>query len=311
MAALTVFEALKKTGLARTTFIRKVEALNIPKINRGGKVFYEEEILERYFPSKGPGFAKIICFANQKGGIGKTTSCLNTAIALSKLSKEDGKKHKIAVIDFDAQSNLTGQFVKSPEDLKNTIANLLDLKIHGFHNAKVDDTVIDTGYFDLFPSSIALANFETSRDLMDYDKLKIFTDTLRGAYDWIFIDCGPSLDIKILNALVCSDYVIIPNTPSKFSVQGLSFLKNTIDKAKNKNPTLKAYSLINQFVEKHQISAMTDRITDFFPVLSTIIPRATDIEKSQVVEEHLDTYAPAKFKYYTELAKEVIAICQN
>ena len=300
---LTAEEAIEKTGLSRSTFNRKVKSLNIPKIKKAKKNYYEEDILEEFFPSKSKDFAKIISFANQKGGIGKSTTCLNIAIALSKL------KYKLLVLDFDPQANLSGQFVENPEELKNTIPNLLDLKIHGFHNASIEDTLIETKYFNLLPSNIALANFEASRDLMDYERLQEFLKTQKWGYDFILIDCPPTLDIKLLNALVCSDYVLIPNTPSKFSVQGLSFLQKTIEKAKKKNPTMEAYSIINQYVPKYQISALVDSIENYFPVLKTKIPRATDIEKAQVLDEHLDTYSPAKFKYYTKLAEEVIEIC--
>jgi len=302
---LSVKEAVEKLNTPRATFLRKVKTLNIPKINRAGRTYFEEDILEQFFPSKSKGFGKVISFANQKGGIGKSTTCLNLAIALSKLN------YKLLVLDFDPQANLSGQFVENPEELKNTIPNLLDLKIHGFHNASIEDTLIETKYFNLLPSNIALANFEASRDLMDYERLQEFLKTQRGGYDFILIDCPPTLDIKLLNALVCSDYVLIPNTPSKFSVQGLAFLQNTIEKAKMKNPTIKAFSIINQYAPKLQISALVERIEDYFPVLKTKIPRATDIEKSQVLEEHLDTYSPKKFKHYTELAKEVIEICQK
>ena len=127
----------------------------------------------------------------------------------------------------------------------------------------------------------------------------------------MFIDCPPTLDIKLLNSIVASDYVIIPNTPSKFSVQGLSFLKNTIEKAKTKNVNIKAFSIVNQYVPQHQIAAMTKRIEDYFPVLKTKIPRKTDIEKSQVTDSHLDKFSPSAFLPYMNLAKEVIELCQS
>lgn len=305
MGIITLSKAIEKTGLPRSTFQRQTKKLNVPTVTRGGKVFYEEEILDKYFPSEKKGLARVVSFANQKGGIGKTTTCLNLAIAFSKIG------HKLLVVDMDPQGNLSGQWVKDLEELDHTVGNLLDLKAHGFHQAKLERTIVKTEYFDLLPSNITLANFDIARDLIDYDRLDIFLKTVKGAYDWIFVDCPPSLDIKLLNALIASDYVIIPNTPSKFSVQGLASLRNTIEKAKTKNTKLQAVSLVNQFMPELQVASMTKRIEDYFTVLNTKIPRSTDIEKSQIVEKGLDAFAPKKFKPYMDLALEVIKLWQK
>jgi chromosome partitioning protein len=296
---LNVSQAIEKTGLPRSTFNRKVKSLNIPKINRGGKTYYEDEILDKYFPSVSNGVGKVISFAIQKGGVGKTTICLNLSIALAKIGK------KVLAIDFDPQANLTGQF-EDPEKIKFNIANAMGITQHGFTVSPIEDVLIKTDIIDLLPSTISFAKFDVARDIEDYDRLSNLTIAVKSSYDYIMIDCPPTLDIKLLNALVSSDIVIIPNTPSRFSIQGMKDLKYTINKVRKRKPGLKVYTILNEFVQNQQISAVSELVRDYFPVLETKIPRATDIEKAQIIKDHLDKFSPKKFKYYEDLAAEVI-----
>ena len=91
---ISTSQAIDKTGLTKSTFHRLVKEKNIPTVRHGNKMYFEEEILEQFFPSKSKGFATIICFANQKGGIGKTTTCLNLGLAFKKMGK------KVLMIDL-------------------------------------------------------------------------------------------------------------------------------------------------------------------------------------------------------------------
>lgn len=309
---VSVAEATKKLDLPRSTFNRQVKSLNIPIIKRGDRNFFDEEILEKYFPNKSRGLAKIITYANQKGGIGKSTTCINMGLALSQMQNNSQNNYKILMIDMDPQANLSGQF-KDPETIDNSVANVMSLKQHGFPSSNFEDTIIKYNKnLHILPSTIQLAKFDVSRDVNDYDRLTTLTKSVKGIYDFILIDAPPTLNILLLNALVCSDLVIVPSTPSRFSVQGLKDLKHTISSVKEKNPTLKVYGLINRYVQNQQLSAMVSLVENTFPIFKTRIPQATDIEKAQVVQnEHLDTVSPTKFKHYQNLAGEVIDKCQN
>lgn len=174
---------------------------------------------------------KIIAFANQKGGVGKTTSAVNIAAALGILG------HRVLLCDCDPQGNTTSGVGISK---KNTRVSTYDLLIG---RAQANETIIHTEFknLDLLPSNMNLAGAEF--ELVDApereSRLKTALEPIKDGYDYIIVDCPPSLGILTINTLVAADGVVIPMQCEYYSLEGLSQLIMSIRQVKNRwNPSL-------------------------------------------------------------------------
>ena len=161
--------------------------------------------------------AKILATANQKGGVGKTTTCVNLCAALSQLGK------RVLLVDGDPQGNAsTGMGVS-----KATRPNTYDMMIN---EASAADCVVHTPYGDVIPASKELA--AASVELIDADNreyvLKNALMSLYSDYDYIFIDCPPSLELLTVNALVAADSVLIPMQCEYYALEGIADLVTSI-----------------------------------------------------------------------------------
>lgn len=174
---------------------------------------------------------KIISFANQKGGVGKTTSCVNIASSLGVLG------HKVLIIDLDPQGNTTSGVGISKRGLKASTRELLNGEI------PVRDIIIETPYENLYviPTNTTLANAEF--DLLDFEesesRMKAALSEVKDEFDYILIDCPPSLGMLTINAFTASDGIIVPMQCEFYALEGLSQLMITINKIKRLyNPDL-------------------------------------------------------------------------
>ena len=174
---------------------------------------------------------KIISFANQKGGVGKTTSCVNIASSLGVLG------FKVLIIDLDPQGNTTSGVGISKKGLKATTKELLTGEL------PVGEIIIETPYknLDVIPTNTALAGAEF--DLFDLDdsefRIKKALDEVKNKYDYILIDCPPSLGMLTINAFAASDGVVVPMQCEFYALEGLSQLMITINRIKRMyNPDL-------------------------------------------------------------------------
>ena len=174
---------------------------------------------------------KIISFANQKGGVGKTTSCVNIASSLGVLG------HKVLIIDLDPQGNTTSGVGISKRGLKASTRELLNGEI------PVRDIIIETPYENLYvvPTNTTLANAEF--DLLDFEesesRMKAALSEVKDEFDYILIDCPPSLGMLTINAFTASDGIIVPMQCEFYALEGLSQLMITINKIKRLyNPEL-------------------------------------------------------------------------
>lgn len=179
----------------------------------------------------------IVAFANQKGGVGKTTSAVNIAAALGKLGK------KVLLVDMDPQGNATSGVGISKKEIKKSVYEVL------IGTATAEEAVIVTKFKNLsvMPSNIALVGAEI--DLLEIEKreacAKRALDTLRDAYDYIFIDCPPALSMLTVNAFVAADGLIIPMQCEYFALEGLSQLTGTIKKVRQHyNPSLQITGIL-------------------------------------------------------------------
>ena len=174
---------------------------------------------------------KIISFANQKGGVGKTTSCVNIASSLGVLG------FKVLIIDLDPQGNTTSGVGISKKGLKATTKELLTGEL------PVGEIIVETPYknLDVIPTNTALAGAEF--DLFDLDdsefRIKKALDEVKDNYDYILIDCPPSLGMLTINAFAASDGVVVPMQCEFYALEGLSQLMITINRIKRMyNPEL-------------------------------------------------------------------------
>lgn len=213
---------------------------------------------------------KIISFSNQKGGVGKTTTCVNLSAYLAT------KGYKVLIVDLDPQGNATSGLGFAKSEIKNSMYNVM------IDDMPIADAVVKTCVenLDLLPSSIDLAGAEVE---LVYIKdrehvLKRVLEKARGSYDFITIDCPPSLGLLTINALAASDTVIIPIQSEYYALEGLSQLMNTIRLVvKHLNPALKIEGVVltmsdNRAIISRQIS---EEIKKFFGkrVYETAIPR--------------------------------------
>lgn len=172
---------------------------------------------------------KIIAVANQKGGVGKTTTCLNLGIGLAKQGK------KVLLVDSDSQGNLTSSLgIDEPDQLEKTIATLAEAVLDD-REMSIDSVIMhhDEG-IDFIPANIELSGLELLLvNAMSRENIyKQILNSLSDLYDYIFIDCMPSLGIITVNALTCADSVLIPVQPHYLSIKGLQQLFKTIGKVR-------------------------------------------------------------------------------
>ena len=213
---------------------------------------------------------KIIAFSNQKGGVGKTTTCVNMSAYLA------NKGYKCLVVDLDPQGNATSGLGFAKSEVKNSVYNVM------IDDMPIENAVIKTCVdgLDILPSNIDLAGAEVE---LVYIKdrehvLKKVLEKAKGSYDFITIDCPPSLGLLTINALAAADTVIIPIQSEYYALEGLSQLMNTIKLVvKHLNPTLKIEGVVltmndNRAIISRQIS---QEIKKFFGkrVFETAIPR--------------------------------------
>ncbi len=174
---------------------------------------------------------KTIAIANQKGGVGKTTTVVNLGAGLAI------EGFRVLMIDLDSQCNLTRTFL-TPEMIQNTLANvLIDNKGDGLpFSAAIYETHIEN--LDLAASHIRVARLEKSGQFDDLFRLKDALNSLSDEYDFVLVDCPPSLGVVVTQALLASDHVVVPVAAEYYAFEGTQDLEETIKSMRRSNPSL-------------------------------------------------------------------------
>jgi chromosome partitioning protein len=256
--------------------------------------------------------SKVIAMVNQKGGVGKTTTALNLGYAL----KAKGKS--VLEIDLDPQGSLTVSLGYDDNDSINiTIATLMARTIEEQSLPKKEEYIVKAGTLDLIPCNIELSAIEVSlvnamsRELI----LKSIIDELREFYDYIIIDCSPSLGMLTINALTACDSVIIPVTPQYLSAKGLELLlKNIIRVKRRLNPEIVIDGiLLTMFASNTNLSkVIKDMIEEAYGgqihIFSTKIPNSVKLGYSILNNKSVIEYAGKNqvAVAYTAFAGEVL-----
>nr|WP_218926382.1 AAA family ATPase [Gemella palaticanis] len=248
---------------------------------------------------------KIIAICNQKGGVGKTTTTINLAASLAHLNK------KVLIIDTDPQANGTSGVGIDKNDIKKSIYNVLVDEVN------INEVLKNTEYknLDIVPSSIELAGAEVElvSAISREQRMKSAISELNNKYDYVIIDCPPSLSLITLNALTAADGVIIPVQTEYYALEGLSQLMNTFNIVrKHLNSSLDIFGVLLTMTDSRTniSNQVAEEVRNHFKekVFDTIISRSVRLSEAPSFGEPIIEYAKTSkgAKQYLSLAKEVI-----
>lgn len=237
---------------------------------------------------------KVIAITNQKGGVGKTTTTVNLGVGLAK----DG--HRVLLIDADPQGSLTVSLgIKDPDELDESLATVMTASIEDMQLPPETGIIQHNEGVDLMPSNIELSGIETglfntmSREFV----LRNYINSVKQDYDYILIDCMPSLGMMTINALVAADSVIIPSQPNFLSTKGLNLLLRSISKVKRSiNPNLRVEGILLTMVDsrtnnaKDIISSLRQSVGQNIRVFDTEIPHSVRAAESALAGVSIFTH---------------------
>ena len=249
-------------------------------------------------------FAKVIAIVNQKGGVGKTTTTINLAASMG------ARKRKTLLIDIDPQGNSTSGLGINRKDVSISSYNIL------LGNVDAKDAVINTKFknLDLIPSNLDLSGAEIELIEMEHreSRLKNAFSSLLDKYDYIFIDCPPSLGLITTNALCFSNSILVPIQCEYYALEGLSQLMNTLRRVKRQyNSTIELEGIVLTMLDGrlNLTQQVVNEVKKFFPqkVCKTPIPRSVRISEAPGFGKpilYFDKHSKGALAYKS-LAKEI------
>ena len=257
-------------------------------------------------PRETHGPAKVIAMCNQKGGVGKTTSTINLGAALAEYGR------RVLLVDLDPQGALSAGLGVPHYELEHTVHNLLVEP-----RVSIEQVLMKTkvNNLDLVPSNIDLsaAEIQLVNEVGREQSLQRALYPVLDRYDYVLIDCQPSLGLLTVNGLACADGVIIPTECEYFSLRGLALLTDTVDKVRDRlNPRLSISGILITRFDTRTVNAreVMARVLERFGdlVFDTVITRTVRFPETSVAGEPITTWAPKSSgaQAYRSLAREVI-----
>ena len=250
--------------------------------------------------------ARIVALANQKGGVGKTTSAINLSAALAEIGQ------RVLLVDFDPQGGCAIGLGIEPGSLERSVYNaLLD------RDCDVEAAVLTTSFpgLDLLPSNIDLAAAELLlvQEVAREQTLLRVLAPLRTKYDWILIDCPPSLGLLTINALTSADGVIVPSECEYYALRGMALLMDSIERIRERlNPRLQIDGILSTMYDSRTLHSreVMERVRDAFGsrLFDTVIRKTIRFAEAPVAGQPILSYAPQSTgaAAYRSLAKEVM-----
>jgi len=254
-----------------------------------------------------PHQARIVALANQKGGVGKTTTAINLGASLAELGQ------RILLVDFDPQGGCAIGLGFEPGSLDVSIYNaLLD------RNCEVEEVLLKTAIpgLDLLPSNIDLAAAELMlvQEVAREQTLLRVLAPLRVKYDFMLIDCPPSLGLLTINGLTAADGVLVPLECEYYALRGMALLMDSIDRVRERlNPRLQIDGIVATMFDPRTLHSreVLSRVQDVFghKVFETVIRKTVRFAEAPVAGEPILTYAPKSLgsTAYRQLAEEVMS----
>lgn len=252
------------------------------------------------------GQTKVIAVINQKGGVGKSTTSINLGAALGEMGKQ------VLLIDLDPQGNSSSGLGIDKGAVHHCIYDVL------LNDVPIEQAIIPDVYegLDVVPATINLAGAEVElvSEMARENRLKDAVGTMRGRYDFVFIDCPPSLGLLTVNALVAADKLLIPIQCEFYALEGVTKLLDSMNRVKSRlNPCLDIYGvLMTMYDGRTTLSRqVVEEVRNYFGriVFETMIPRTVKLSEAPSYGQPITQYDPAGkgAQSYVDLAKEVIS----
>lgn len=248
----------------------------------------------------------IIAIVNHKGGVGKTTTAINLSAGLS------FRGYKTLLIDLDPQSHATNGLLELPRDQK-TVNDILTTKRGEYPEAILATSIPN---LSLIPSNIKLAVSAEHLYMRSFRErlLKDYLDTITRSFHFIIIDCPPSLSILTFNAIYAADWILIPTSPGRYSLDGIADLFNTIEELRGKTFS-KFLLLITMFDTRTTATNefIREQLTPYENILlKTVIHRTEALNQSQIAQQDIFTFKRDSkgAEDYKKLTEEILKLCR-